>query len=194
MPTTFVLYGGKTSIDSPQNDEFFKTSIDLVHRENIHIVLCYWARPKEQWEALAKRDRPKITKQTSKRVTFSTAQDVEDLFIKLEQADVLYVAGGKAKLIEPFYPKLSQLKLKLKGKVYLGSSIGTFIVSTHYVLSHANQDENTVHHGLGILPISTLCHWNVEKKKQFKIDLLRQAAPEFPIILLDEQKFVKIIY
>ncbi len=192
--TVFILHGGKTSIDSSQNDEFFLQSTELVEKNSVHIALCYWSRVKEQWDALAAQNQDKITKQTSKQVKFSVVQSVEDLYIKLEQADVLYVAGGEEELIEPYLQKLSQLKEKLKGKVYLGSSMGAFIVSSHYVLSLSTQNENKVYKGLGILPINTLCHWNVENKKQHKINLLRKADSKLPIVLLDEQRFVKFVY
>ena len=194
MSTTFVLYGGKTSIDSSANDEFFRQSIDLVEKNTIHIVLCYWARPRERWDALAERNKKSITKQTSKYVKFSITKDIADLYTQLEHADVLYVEGGEAELIEPYLPQLLGLKEKLQDKVYLGSSMGAFIVATHYVLSLSPQKENTVHHGLGLLPISVLCHWNVEKKKGLKMDLLRKEDARLPILLLDEQKFATFVF
>jgi len=194
MAITFVLHGGETSIDSSANDEFFRQSTELVEKETVYIVLCYFARPKEQWDTLIRRDQPKFTKQTNKQISFSVTQSVTDLYTQLERGDVLYVSGGEAELIEPYLPQFSQLKEKLQGKVYLGSSMGAFIVSAHYVLSLSAQDENTVRHGLGLLPICTLCHWNVEKNKQKKIDLLKKVDIRLPIVLLDEQKFVTFSY
>ena len=129
MSTTFVLHGGKTSIDSPKNDEFFRQSTELVEKDKAHITLCYWARPKDQWDTLAARDQSRISKQSSKQVTFSISHDVKDLYTQLEQADVLYVAGGEAELIEPYLPKLSQLKEKLQGKVYLSTSPNKYALS-----------------------------------------------------------------
>lgn len=194
MTTTFVLHGGMTSIDSVDNDLFFRQITETVEKNEVSTLLCYWARPKDEWDELFASDTAKITRLTSKRISYTMAMDVDDLYLKLATADILYVRGGEPELIEPFLPQLSELKNKLNGKVYLGSSMGAFIVSKHFVLSIRKQDDSTVHQGLGILPISTLCHWNVEKKKQFKIDILQKEDPTLPIVLLDEQKCVKFVY
>lgn len=88
-------------------------------------------------------------------------------------------------------PKLGGLKEKLEGKIYAGSSMGAFLASKGYVLSSDGQDTNTVHEGVGLLPIQTLCHWDVENKKEQKLKLLKKASG-LPILALDETKFVKI--
>lgn len=193
ISTTFVLHGGRYSINSPDNDDFFRQCTDLVEKKSVHILLCYWAHPEERWEMMAARDKLKINKQTTKKTNFSVVMDVSDLYVQIIFGDVLFVSGGEAEFIEPYLPKLTELREKLRGKVYVGSSMGAFIVSSHYVLSLPTQDENTVHHSLGLLPVSTLCHWNIEKRKKQKIDLLQKEAPNLPIVLLDEQKFITIV-
>jgi peptidase E len=106
---------------------------------------------------------------------------------------VLYVAGGQAELIEPLYSQLTGLKDLLKGKVYIGCSMGAFMVSSQYVLTFDNQLSSEVHRGLGLLPIGTLCHWDIETKRQLKIDLLKRAAPDSPILTLNECKFTLFV-
>ncbi len=193
MSTTFVLHGGVTSRVTAENDSFFRTFTSAVDKEKVKIVLCYWAKMKERWDELSKRDQAKVQQQTTKQVEFSVAHDVDDLYKKLQDADVLYVSGGKATLIEPYVPKLSALREKLKGKVYIGSSMGAFICSKQYVLSFASQDSDTVHNGLGLLPINTLCHWDIEDKKKRKLDLLAYATPKLPTVVLDECQCVTIV-
>jgi peptidase E len=134
-----------------------------------------------------------LEKPTTKKIVYTIAQDPADLLTQLATNDVLYVAGGAAEPIEATLPQLKDLKEKLKGKIYLGSSMGAFIVCQQYVLSFDKQDDTHVHHGLGILPVSTLCHWNVENKKDQKIDYLKNEAPNIPIITLEEGKFVTFI-
>ncbi len=194
MNTTYVLHGGRTSKESPKNDKFYRLFTQLVEKDHVNILLCYWSREKSRWDELSKKDQVAIGRQTPKNVSFSIAEDPDDLFTKLVSHDVLFVAGGDAERIEPFLPQLNNLHEKLNNKVYIGSSMGAFIVSTNYVLSFEDQDSTNVHHGLGILPISTLCHWDIETKKKEKINMLKQKAPEIPILALDEQELTMFIH
>ena len=189
--TTFLLHGGATSKDNKDNDEFFRQFTTLVDKQTVKILLCYWSREKSQWDVLAKRDASKILKNTSKLVELYVLQNTKDLFSKLPEFDVLYVAGGEAKPIEPLYPALEDLKEALKGKIYAGSSMGAFLVSEQYVLSFDSQDSDTVHKGLGLIPMQILCHWNIETKKQEKLKLL-ETHSDLPVLVLEESKFVTI--
>lgn len=188
--TTYVLHGGETSIDSPKNDEFFKLFVDLVPKEEIKILMCYWARPREEWNMLVKRDSEKVLRQTKRRVNFSLVENPTDLFKKLPQSDVLFVAGGDAPPLERYYADLKGLGKVLAGKVYLGSSMGAFLASKKYVLSLDSQDTGTVHDGVGLLPIKVLVHWDKEEEKERKLGLLKAVDPTTPIFVLDEQQYV----
>ncbi len=192
--TKYVLHGGRTSIDSKDNDLFFQQFTSLVDKSEVKILLCYWAREKERQEEIFQRDKLSILAQTNKKVVLHMVGDVKDLFAKLPDYDVLYVAGGEAEFIEPYLPKLGGLKKALEGKVFLGSSMGAFITSRYYVLSFDAQDDKSVHRGLGLIPFNTLCHWNAEDKKKQKIKLLQDKDPKTPILLLDEAKFSTIIF
>lgn len=187
--TTYILHGGATSKESTDNDNFFKQFTYLVDKENVQILICYFARGKDEWENLLKRDEPKIRKSSNKRMLINIADNAEDLYKKLQVSDVLYVAGGEGEYLEPYYAELNNLESALKGKVYIGSSMGAFMVSRYYVLSFASKKKNEVHKGLGILPINTLCHWNVEGEKEKKIKMLKEADSQSPILFLDEEKF-----
>lgn len=190
--TTFVLHGGKTSQNSAKTNTFFRQFTTLINKPKLKYLMCYWARPKDQWPSLFKRDATKITRQSKKSVYFTLPQNPSDLLKQFPQHDGLYVAGGEAELIEPLYPHLSSLKTLLAGKVYLGSSMGAFMASTSYVLSFDSQDNSTAHSGLGLLPLNLLCHWNVEIEKSFKLSLLRQHQPSLPTLTLDEQSFITL--
>lgn len=190
--TTFVLHGGATSKNSLKNNYFFRQFTDLIANDPVKILMCYWARPNDQWQTLLDRDKSKILKQTSKQVSFSLANDPKDLLQKIKDHHVVYIAGGAADLIEPLLPQLNKLRDYLEGKIFIGSSMGAFIAAKHYVLSSDEQDSNSVHHGIGLVPYGVLCHWNVEDKQQTKLNLLKQENPELPILTLDEEKFIKL--
>lgn len=188
--TTYLLHGGMTSVDSPKNDKFFHELTELVNKNEVKILLCYFAREKEQWAIKSKQDIIRIKKNTNKKIICHIVENPTDLLSKIDDFDVLYVAGGEAYLLEPYYPKLEFLKNKLQNKIFAGSSMGAFLASERYVLSMDDQDNKTVHEGLGLLPISVLCHFDIETKKEQKLKLIQQNNK--PILVLNETEYVKI--
>ena len=194
MSTTYILHGGETSKESESNSRFFKEFTANSQKQEIKILMCYWARKIEDWERLFARDLAKITEQTTKTVVCELTQNPKDLLEKLYDFDVLYVAGGDAFRIEPLYKDLQDLKTLLAGKVFVGSSMGAFLASENYVLSLTGQNETEVHHGLGLLPINTLCHWDPEKFKTRKLQLLSESAANLTILTLDEGQFAKFVH
>ncbi len=191
MATTYVLHGGKTSKSS---ELYFKKFTDLVNKDEVKILMCYWAREKNEWDSLLAKDYKRITKFTSKKVIFTVTPDPEDLLSQIDRHDVLFVAGGEAHLIEPLVPSLKELREKIDGKVYIGSSMGAFIVAKNYILSFDSQDYKNVHHGFNLLPVSVLCHWDIENRKVEKINSLKQKDPNAPIVTIDEGAFTTFVY
>jgi peptidase E len=191
--TTFVLHGGETSIKSKSNYRFFKQFTDLVEKSEVKILMCYFARDKSRWEKLFVRDKQRIIKQSCKKTVITLVKNVDDLYKKIKNYDVLYIAGGGNEFIEPYLSKLSDLKTHLKNKVYIGSSMGVYIASHNYVLSTEAIDKNNVHKGLGLIPFNSICHWNVKKDKKKRIDLLRNTSPKLPVLLIDEEQSITFI-
>ena len=187
--TTFILHGGQAGKQNAQNDAFFGQLTKLVNKDSVTILLCYFSRAHDEWDSLIERNGDTIQKNSDKKVTFLVAQDPEDLLQKIDASDVLYVAGGDAEKIEPFYKDLVSLKTKLDGKVYAGSSMGMFFVTEQYVLSFGDKKARTIHKGIGLLPIQGLCHWDVEKDKERKLKLLSESS-DSPILVLNEFEYV----
>ena len=190
--TTYVLHGGKTKIDSLDNALFFQQFTHLVQKDNVKILLCYWARDTKSWNELFENDKIKILKQSIKKTEIYIIDNVKSLITQLKTADVLYFSGGEEEFLRPYMSHLSFLKDALKNKIFIGSSMGSFLAAKHYVLSLSRQNEDIVHEGLGLVPYNTLCHWNVEKNKEIKINMLRKSDPQTPLLLIEEQKFEKI--
>ena len=192
--TTFVLHGGRVSLPTPGSTQFYQHFTDLVPKDEVKILLCYWAREQSEWQEKFERDMQGIHKQTTKQVICTLVETPKNLFEKLPTYDVLYVAGGDAPPLERSYRELTGLKEQLQDKVFLGSSMGAFMASSNYVLSLEDQDEDTVHQGLSLLPINTLCHWDVEEKKERKLKLLQETKPYLPILALDEGEIAVFHY
>jgi peptidase E len=187
---TYLLHGGKTSKNCRKNDIFFSQFTSLVDKNEVKILLCYWARNPRQWPELAKRDMDKIKTNTEKLVKFEIVKNPDDLFSKLKDYEVLYVSGGEPEFLEPFYSQLKDLKKMLDSKIYIGSSMGTFMASSSYIISFSSGSDS-ITKGLDLLPIQTLCHWDIETNKIQKLNLLKENS-NLPIITLDECQTIKI--
>jgi len=187
--TTYLLHGGRATRQTPQNEKFFGKFTELVDKEEISILLCYFAQEKEKWKDLVERDTNYIKSTTKKSVKILIAESPDDLLQKLDASDVLYVAGGEAELIEPTYKDLASLNQKLMGKVYAGSSMGAFLTAEQYILSFGSQDTKTVHKGLGLLSLQMLCHWDIEPDKERKLGMLTSSSDK-PVLVLNEFEFV----
>jgi len=71
--------------------------------------------------------------------------------------------------------------------------MGSFLAAKHYVLPLSDQKEDEVYEGLGLVPYNILCHWNVEKNKEIKINMLKEKDAQTPLLLIEEEKFEKLI-
>lgn len=190
--TTYVLHGGKSSVDTEKNRLFFQQFTSLVPKDEVHILLCYWPREKSEWQKKFAYDKAQIVKQTNKITHIEMVHTPEDLFQKLSYADVLYVSGGEEENLRPYMSKITGLKELLENKVYIGSSMGAFFPSKHYVLSLSRQQTDVALDGLGLIPYSVLCHWNIEKEKDRKLNLLKNTDQQTEIICINEEEFTLI--
>jgi hypothetical protein len=191
--TQFLLHGGNTKIENEENDRFFGEMTSRVSSSNPHILLCYWARPQNEWDTKAAVDTSRIKTHSQKTITADVVTSPQDLQNKLPSSDVLYVAGGDVEPIQFLVPQLVFLETALHGKLYAGSSMGTFIVSRHYISSDDMSPTPRIHTGLGLLPLNTLCHWDKETQKTKKIEQLQTTDPSVPIMTLSEFEWISII-
>lgn len=187
--TTYILHGGKTKIDSASNQLFFKQFTELVPKDNVKILLCYFAREKTSWNELFKIDKAKILAQATKKTDINIVDTLETLLLKIKEADVLYFSGGEEDFLRPYMSRLQFLKESLDNKIFIGNSMGAFLAAKHYVLSLSDQNDGVVYDGLGLVPYNTLCHWNREMNKDKKIAMLKEKDPQTPILFIEEEKF-----
>jgi hypothetical protein len=194
VATTAIIHGGATSKPVEANDNFFKqfTSNSESIEGKLEILACYWARPEEQWERLLDRDGGRIDEFSEREYDITILDKKPDISEELAAADVIYIAGGQADLIEPFYQRFRDLRELAAGKVIIGSSMGMFMLSQHYILSSDDGPvEMTVKEGLGLLDINTLAHWDIEPQQTEKISALQKNS-DYPTIALDEGEWAKI--
>lgn len=191
--TNYILHGGNTTLNYKNNNNFFAEINSSLDKSNPKILFILWSRAREDWDRALEKYTTGIIAHSKNKIDFEIAKDPQDFENKVQDVDAVYVVGGDADKIEPFYSQLPNFREQIEGKTYIGGSMGAFMVSNHYVLSFDNQDYLTVHEGLGIFNFNLLCHWDVEKRKSLKIGMLKKHSPHLPILTLPEGEFVKFV-
>lgn len=189
-----ILHGGKTSKDLPQNDKFFTEFTDFPHKTTVKIVLCYWAMDEDTWQQVSDRDSNAIKKfATHKKVTIVVAKDKYHFEANIKDADVVYFGGGVyAKLYEAI-KQIDDINAQLASKRVIGSSAGAFLLCKQS-LNSFDEQPTEVNIGIGLVPLSVLCHWNVEAEKEEKIIKLKTYSPTDALLLLDEGEYSRFTY
>lgn len=190
--TTYILHGGNSSAENEANSTFFGEFTKSNSKDEVSILLCYWAREKGEWDSLSVRDGRKIKiNAIDKKVNISVAQNADDLVQKIKYSDVLYIAGGTFSKLKKEISEIENFKSLIKDKVIIGSSAGAFLTAKQS-LNSFDEQETDINIGLGLLPISILCHWDIENKKEEKLKKLQNYDPKSPIIVLNEAEFIKL--
>lgn len=191
--TTFILHGGQSSQECVNNDRFWSQCTATINKSTVTIALIYWARPEHKKITAEARDKANIIKQAgSKQVHFIVPNNAEEIERQLDQIDVIYFSGGDFEPLEKYSDDVQKLKNLINNKVFLGSSIGSFIVCEYFMSSFEDQDRGVLK-GWGSLAMSVLCHWDKEDKAEYKLKSLQKAAPNLPILTLNETEFVQFI-
>jgi peptidase E len=175
--TKFILNGGfnRESLDK-NNDEFYREILNSA-KDNSRVLLVFFAKETDRLDEASKRVIGEFSKNAAgKNLTFEIATE-QDFINQIENADVIYFAGGKTLLLLEVLKKFPNLKDFLKGKIIAGESAGANAWS-HYCYS-PNADK--VVRGLGILPIKVIPHYQeIYKGKLDNVDA------DLKLVLLEE--------
>lgn len=213
--TKYILHGGQTKIDCESNTQFFREFLNLQKNE-ITILLCYFARAGEEWTKLEEQDKEKISDinchscagrnlekgigfpghsdacprmTLKKKITFILAS--KDKFLnQLVKSDVLYLRGGDGHIIRDVLSKYDDLGSLFQNKIMAGSSAGANVLAKYYY----DQDTGRIEEGLGILPVKTICHYGDGNMygRSFEKELadLTDLEGNLETIVLKETQFV----
>lgn len=153
--TKFILHGGATTVENDLNKSFFKKVVEDAPRDGT-VLLVYFAREEKNWKKLQEQDEKSLREAAgNKSLRFSVATE-EKFADQIDQSDVIYMRGGSTEKLIASIEKLQDFSARIQGKVVVGSSAGAYILSKFY---YSNTDK-TVHEGLAILPIFTICHYD----------------------------------
>lgn len=192
--TTYILHGGDASAPSALNQEFFTQFTESVDKDSVNILLIFWAQEEHRWQESFDLYSSKIRENTTKNCKIKLINSEAKLYQEMPQADTIYFHGGTIHLVDQI-TQPDKFKEGLNGKTYIGCSMGAYLVSSQYMVSNRVTDKLEVKKGLGLLPLSIVCHWDIKNmKRRQRVKLLREHNSRLPILTVDEQKYVKLIY
>lgn len=183
--TKYILHGGYTRIKNKSNEMFFKEILSSF-KSKAKILLVLFAKSKDKWPVLEKREVDHLTKsRPDLKLEFEIANENPDTFERqIKHADVIYILGGENEPLQKILRRISNLKSLLEGKVIVGSSAGAYALST-YFYTHENKG---IFEGLGILPIKTLAHYS--KKLENKLEELKNYKEHLKTYPIEETKYI----
>lgn len=181
----YILHGGRTREKNDLNDAFFKEMLQGLDSP-VKILLIYFAGEESEYlEKLRQEKENFLRNAEGKELKFEIANE-KNFIPQIEKSDVIYMRGGPTfKLLDAIkkYPEFSE---SIKNKVVMGSSAGAYILSKYFY----HRDEPVgIFEGLGILPISTHCHYKGDKGI---VKLLEEKGLEVVLLGEFEHKVIKI--
>lgn len=187
----YVLHGGSASdVATSSNESFFALMSLITGLDEVKIGVCTWARSHKDSERVYMRDSQLIMQSATKYLPVVIHISEESSLLDLDSLDVLYIVGGtypKLLSVVETFGRLEVLKI-LESKTVFASSAGTFLLAKNAVSSFS-WEGGEVYEGLGLLPISMLCHADIDPRLQQKIAFLTEQKPNQPIIALPETQW-----
>ncbi len=183
MRTKFILSGGYAGRPNKENDKFFKEILNS-EKDNLHVLLVYFAKPAEEYDRMTKEDRHQFNKNKGdKRLSFEIAAEGE-FEEQVRKADIIYLHGGKTLRLLEILKKFPNLRGLIDGKIIAGESAGAYVLSSYFY----SKSEGGVFAGLDFVPVKTICHYVGENSEK-----LQSCSDELEELLLPDFKY-KVYY
>ncbi len=195
--TKFVLNSGGWRNEPDRAKQFFAEVFKDVGKTP-KVLLCFFAVPREDWDARFETSIERIKTVTPEGVTPTFELAYPATFSQQAQAaDVIYISGGDDHLLMHW---LKQFDLS---KIFGGKTVATSSASSHALSTHFwSADWRMCMDGLGILPIKFLAHYKSSygsTDQRGPVDWAAALAelekfgdPKLPISAMEEGRFVVI--
>jgi peptidase E len=187
--TKFILVGGypHKALDGGRT---FLEELVKGFNQPVRVLVCLFARPREDWEKAFNQDKDFYTKYLHNIKFVLTLADPDNFIEQIENSDAIYIRGGDTRLLMSVLQKTGDWVSKLKGKTVAGSSAGADLFAKYfYDLDYLEFGE-----GLGLLPVKTLVHFgsdynspNIHWEHVHKI--LKEYKEDLEILKLSEGGF-----
>ena len=188
----FILVGGYPH-KAEDDGKAFCESLVRDFSEPVKVLVCLFARPKENWEQAFLQDKNFFAVNiSSKKVEIKLATQ-ENFIEELKWCDSIYFRGGDIDLVH-IMSKFPGWENYLEGKVVAGSSMGAYMLSKYYF----DITSNTIKTGTGITNTKVIVHWKSElpeyKNTRWEEGLneLKNYKNDLPIYKLVEGEFTEL--
>lgn len=176
MPTKFILHGGFDPNKKEQENFLFFGEILNTPKEDLKILLVYFAKDESKIESSAKNDIEQFEKcKLNKKLAYEIATEA-NFITELHSADIIYFRGGSTAKILDTLKKYNDLKMVLEGKIVAADSAGANSLSKIFFSKSLGVCE-----GLGIVDIKLICH--TDESNQDKLD---SVTPDLKLVRLKE--------
>lgn len=177
---------------------FFRAIIG--DRKTANVLICCFAMPNDQWQKGFDDDRNKIQSVNSGAVLSFQNANLDNFLSQATWADVIVFRGGSTKDLIDNLKKVQGWQDNLSGKTIVGSSAGSYMLASSYVVTDKTPQLAS---GLGLLPIVIVTHYgstfihdgDVDKSRVFwdKVDdLMNTQAKNRDVVKLKEGDFIAI--
>lgn len=159
--TKFILHGGG-DLFGQKLKKILTEIIQNISVKKVKILVIPFARKKNEWEDVYIKYCKRYSRLSLEKEFILASQDINSLKLQISSSDIIFLCGGSELLIKKY---LKGIKSSLfNNKIIIGVSAGANILSSYYY----SNDRNRIEKGLGILPIKTICHFNLSKNKKLK--------------------------
>jgi len=195
--TKYILNGGAIKKDKELAKKYFAEVFSGLG-EDIKILICCFAEPREDWEEKFKVDLEKFPSFFVENIKVSMKLAYPDTFAEdIRNSDVLYIHGGDDYLLMYWLRQFDIPKI-WEGKVVATSSASSDAMSRYFWPGDWRKPQK----GLGILPIKFIPHFRsdygsdsslglIDWDKAYK-ELEKFGESDLPIYAIKEGEFVVI--
>lgn len=183
--TKYILGGGGTRQHPEQTKQFF-AEMTRGLPSPITVLCVYFAREQSFWSEVFADDQNNFRLSTPEAefdfvLADSAPKILED---QIRRADIIYMRGGKTRMLIEIMQKIVHLSELWKDKVVAGSSAGAYLLTSYYY----GNDSKRLWSGLGILPIKAFCHYTDANKKE--LDALEAYGEPLPLYRIPEGEYI----
>ena len=187
----FILVGGYPYKATDGGKAFAHQLVAGFTEEVVNILLCMFARPRDNWEKAYAQDIEFFTAHLyPKKVQFQLANP-ETFKAQVQWSQVVYIRGGSTEvLLSELQKQNIHLETELHGKTLAGSSAGAQAISRYYY----GVDSLQVGEGLGLLPVKVVVHYQSDYNApninwERAVSELKDYKEDLPVITLAEGQF-----
>lgn len=189
IKTKYILVGGYPR-KAPDGGKALAEEMVKGFEEPIKLLICYFARPRIQWELTMIEDCLFFGAHLpDKKINFKIAR-VGTFISQLRWANAIYIRGGDTSALLKKLARCPGWEKELEGKTVAGSSAGAIILAKY----DYNLDTLSPEDGLGFVPVKVLVHYrsdynapNVDWDKAE--EELKNYKEDLPILKLAEGQF-----